>query len=550
MNIKDTLKSDLFDAFANASDKTYIYVTDMKNDVTRWSQSAVDYFGLPSEYINETDNVWIEHVHPEDRQVFTDDIDAVFSGKSDQHNCQYRARNRYGEYTWVECKGSVIKSKDGSPDLFAGIMTRLDNQNIYDPITHLPTGFELIRTAFNEDGALMVVGIDGFRKINGQYGLSFGNKVLIYLGELLSKFSGDYIVYRFQGDEFVVYGKNAECDKLKKIFESASSECANAEEKASLIDFTITAGITSFKQTQAASDIIAKAEVCFNYAKENCLGSVAEYSEDIEKKQLRKQIVSEDLLNCIKQDFKGFRLVYQPILANNGNSVVACESLLRWTPSNPEIGNCYPDEFISILEANGGMTDVGYFVMQESIRQAAEWQKKYKKFNVSFNVSYVQLEDQNFVPSIIETIEKYNADPNNIVVELTESILNVDTVKIQKSFDLLRKHHIQIALDDFGTGNSSFWMLHNIDVDIVKLDQSFIRGLDTKNLGIDYAIVESIGLMCNRIGCQTVAEGIETEAIWKLISRFEFTGLQGYLFSKPIEVPNFEDFLESHSMSL
>lgn len=542
------LNNSLFDAFAHASDKIYIYVTDMKTSLTRWSQSAVEFFALPGEYITDTTKVWLEKIHPDDRDIFSNDIQAVLNGTSRQHNCQYRAKNRYGEYSWVECRGSVLNDEDGNPDIFAGIMTRLDNQNKYDPITHLLTGFELIRNSSSENGSLMIVGIDNFRKINSRYGIIYGNRILTYLAEALSANVGEAVAYRFQGDEFAVYGKGMRAKTLESIFRKTLDACNAAEPRAALVNFTITGGIIEFTEDQGISEILSKAEVCFNYAKENCISDVAIYSDEIDKKLSRKNIVSEDLLNCIKDNFKGFRLVYQPILANTGDSVVACESLLRWTPSNKEIGACYPDEFISILENNGGMTAVGYFVMRESIRQAAEWQKKYKNFSVSFNVSYVQLEDLNFVPAIIETIEKYGADPSKITVELTESILNVDTLKIKKSFELLRQHNVNIALDDFGTGNSSFWMLHNIDVDIVKLDQSFIRGLDTNNLGIDYAIVESIGLMCNRIGCKTVAEGIETEDIWRLISKFEFTGLQGYLFSKPIEVPDFEAFLEKHNM--
>ena len=135
-----------------------------------------------------------------------------------------------------------------------------------------------------------------------------------------------------------------------------------------------------------------------------------------------------------------------------------------------------------------------------------------------------------------------------IVVELTESIFVADTVMVKNSFELLRKHGIKIALDDFGTGNSSFWMLHNIDVDIIKLDQSFIRGLDKSTNKIDFAIVESVCLMCKRIGCLTIAEGVETEDIQNMINKFGFAGLQGYLFSRPVEVPDFEKFLYSHDM--
>lgn len=546
--MSSVLNNDLFEAFANASDKIYIYVTDMKTGVTRWSKAAVEYFPDIEEYMENVGELWIKSVHPEDREIYLKDISAVLDGTSSNHNCQYRAINRYGNYVWVECKGSVIFDADGNPDVFAGIMTRLDNYNKYDPITHLLTSYELVRNGVAGDGSLMVIGIDGFRKINSEHGFTYANEILIYIAELLQSKAEGAKVYRFVGDEFVICGQDMTISQMETIFEAVKKECASVDKENGIVDFSITAGIIEFHSEEETIDIIAKSEVCYNYAKENSVGSYTIYSEEIENKINRGKLISETLLASIKSDFKGFRLVYQPIIDNTGDTVIACEALLRWKTDNEQIGNCYPDEFISILERNGGMTAVGYFVMRESIRQAAEWQKLYKDFNVSFNVSYVQLEDENFAPSVIEAIDKYGADPKHIVVELTESILNVDTMKVKQSFQILRDRGIMIALDDFGTGNSSFWMLHNIDVDIVKLDQSFIRKLDAKDTGIDRAIVESVGIMCNRIGCKTVAEGIETEEIWKMVSEYGFTGLQGYLFSKPIEVSEFEELLAKYNM--
>ena len=551
MVMNPVLNSELFEAFANASDKTYVYVADLKAKITRWSKATVDYFDLPGEYIENSTAVWLECVHPDDREAYITDLRSVLNGNRKQHNCQYRARNKYGDYNWVECKGSVIFDEDGKPDLFAGLMTRLDNHNKYDSVTHLLTGHEMIRYAFGEDGAVMVIGIDGLRKINSENGFVYGNNVLMFLSKVLQSEAGRATIYRFQGDEFVVYGKGMTTDEMADIFLRVKAVCDAPDKEEELAGFSITAGIADFKKDEETNDIMTRMENCYNYAKENHVGTFTVYSEYIENKINRRKLVSEDLLKSIKNNFKGFRLVYQPILANTGDYVVGCEALLRYTTDNPAVGNCYPDEFISILESNGGMTEVGYFVMREAIRQAAEWQKRYKWFSVSFNVSYVQLEDTNFVPSIIEAIKEYGADPLRITAELTESILNVDTVKVKKSFELLRENGIKIALDDFGTGNSSFWMLHNIDVDIVKLDQSFIRKLDTEdNTGIDHAIVESVGIMCNRIGCSTVAEGIETEAIWKTVSDYGFTGLQGYLFSRPIEVKEFEELLEKYNMAI
>lgn len=542
------LNNKLFEAFANASDQIYVYVSDMERGITRWSKNAVEYFSLPGEYIEDAAEVWGEYVHPDDREGYLSDIMAVLNRTSAHHNCQYRARNRYGKYVWMECKGSVIFDKDGRPGLFAGIMTRLDNQNKYDPVTHLLTSYELVRYEFDNAGAVMLVGIDEFRKINSSHGFSYGNEILVYLAEKLTECCERAVVYRFIGDEFVVFGEDMNAAEMERIFAKAKSICNNADKENGIAPFSITAGILEYNEEEETAAILAKAEICYDYAKENKPGEYTIYSEEIEQKISRKNMIAETLLDCIKDDFKGFRLVYQPIVANTGDTVVACEALLRWKSDNELIGNCYPDEFISILEGNGGMKAVGYFVMREAIRQAAEWQKKYKSFNVSFNVSYVQLEDSEFVPAIIDAIEEYGADPEKIVVELTESVLSVDTVKVKQSFKILREKGIKIALDDFGTGNSSFWMLHNIDVDIVKLDQSFIRKLDAADTEIDRAIVESVGIMCSRIGYKTVAEGIETERIWKMVCEYGFTGLQGYFFSRPVEVDEFEAFLQRCNM--
>lgn len=540
----------LYEAFAQASENIFIYVSDMKTDLSRWSKGAVDYFGLEDEYFYNAKEVWLEHVHPEDRSVYMQDLADVFSGVKEQHNCQYRAKNKQGEYVWVECRGSVIRDEEGNPIVFAGMMSRIDHQSKYDSLTHLLTGYELMRTTLADKGALMLIGIDNFRSINTEHGLVYGNKVLLFLAELLQSSFIDVTVYRFRGDEFAIYGKNKTARELKAYFDVIYNTCKNADSIYGVDGFSISGGIVEFNgESNDTTDILAKAELSIAHAKAQTNTNVAIFSEELEKKHVRRTKISEVILKSIKNNFEGFYLVFQPIIANDGKSVVGCESLLRWNPNNAEIGPCYPDEFISVLEGNGGIVDVGYFVMREAIKQASIWQKKYKKFYVSFNVSYKQLEDPKFVPDIINTVEKYALDTTQVIVELTESVLASDTMMVKNSFELLKEHGIQIALDDFGTGNSSFWTLHNVNIDVVKLDQTFIRGLE-KGGTVDYAIVESVGIMCKRIGCKTIAEGVETESIWGMIKDFEFSGLQGYLFSKPVEVPNFEGILSQYNMAM
>lgn len=542
--------NELFEAFANASDNIYIYVTDIATDVTRWSKKAVEFFNLSGEYLTGVKDMWPMYIHPDDVAIYVADITAVFNGTSTQHNCQYRVRNRYGEYVWVECRGSIIFDSDGMPSVFAGIMTRLDNQNKYDALTHQLSGYELFRYDIHESGSLMLIGIDKLRTLNSRYGNLYGNRVIAYLAKVLQKAAGHMTLYRYWGGDFVVYGKNVETQEMIATFKKAFAACNEVEQDSDLANFVISAGIVGFSKYDSMSTLMRRAEMAMAYAKRNNASHVCVYTEEIEKQQLRRSRISEDLIRSIQNNFEGFYLVYQPLMSNDGDEVCGCEALLRWKPGDASIGSCYPGEFIEILEENGGIKEVGSFVMRETIRQQADWSKRYKKFYSSFNVSYLQMEDPEFIPSILKTCKEFDVDPENIVMELTESVLARDTVMVKKSFEMLRDGGIRIALDDFGTGNSSFWTLHNISVDIIKLDQSFVRGLDASDEKIDYAIVESVALMCKLIGCHTVAEGIENEEVWKCVEKYKFSSLQGYHFSRPIPLGEFEVFLQNHAMGL
>ena len=546
------LNNGLFDAFSTASDNIFVYVTDMNTGLTRWSKRAVDYFGLPGEYIEDVVKIWAEHIHPEDRELFLTDISRVWEGSSRQHSCQYRARNRYGDYVWVECKGSVIENTEENSKVFAGLMTRLDNHHKYDTLTHLLTVYELQKQDFkNTDGALMLVGVDGFRNINSQHGIVYGNNLLVQLSKIISSHVGsDCRVYRMQGDEFAVYGEGRTAGYMSSAFQKMETDCKTI----SLADngvapFSISGGVVRFPQDgEEFSDILGNAERCVEHAKGQASSHLAIYSQEISDQHNRRNLIAEALIESIKNDFAGFELYYQPIMDNDNTTVVGCESLLRWNSNSPDIGPCYPGEFIPILESNGAIVQVGYFVMREAIRQATLWQKQYKSFRVSFNVSYLQMEDPFFIPEFIETAEKAGVDPHFIVMELTESVLAADKMYVKSSFEALHRRGFKIALDDFGTGNSSFALLHDIDVDIIKLDQSFIRGLCEGGRTLDYAIIESIAFLCSKIQMDTVAEGIENLELWNKIREFGFTGLQGYYFAKPMAKAEFEAYLERYEM--
>lgn len=539
----DILKNELFESFANASDNIYIYVCDMQSDLSRWSKNSVDYFNLEGEYIEEAGPKWMERIHPEDRAAYLKDIEAVFSGASTRHSCQYRAKNKYGSYVWLECKGSVITGADGQPSVFAGIMTRLDNQNKYDPLTHLLTSYEMQKYDFSTgNGAILLLGINAFRKINNTNGFLYGNKVLVALSECLTRFAGkNDRVYRFQGDEFVILSPDGTKDALNKLFENVNNYCMNIR---GLKSFSVSAGLVSYPEDGTDfNTLMSNLEHSLEYAKEQKQGWIAEFSEKISQRHLRTSRLHEALTQSIHKNFEGFTLYFQPILDAKTKKIVECESLLRW--KTPEIQDATPYEFIKILEDSGEIREVGYWVMEEALRHAAMWQKKYHDISVSFNVSYLQLMDGEFIDKLIAKAQELQVDPRLVMVELTESCNADDTKMLSNQFDKLQKLGFKIAMDDFGTEYASFGLLHDVSMDVLKIDQKFVRGLIREGNMTDMAIIENVVNMCRQLSIQTVAEGIETKEIQDIIRSIGVSFLQGYLYSKPVPADEFERMIMS-----
>lgn len=539
----DILKNELFESFANASDNIYIYVCDMQSDLSRWSKNSVDYFNLEGEYIEEAGPKWMERIHPEDRAAYLKDIEAVFSGASTRHSCQYRAKNKYGSYVWLECKGSVITGADGQPSVFAGIMTRLDNQNKYDPLTHLLTSYEMQKYDFSTgNGAILLLGINAFRKINNTNGFLYGNKVLVALSECLTRFAGkNDRIYRFQGDEFVILSPDGTKDALNKLFENVNNYCMNIR---GLKSFSVSAGLVSYPEDGTDfNTLMSNLEHSLEYAKEQKQGWIAEFSEKISQRHLRTSRLHEALTQSIHKNFEGFTLYFQPILDAKTKKIVECESLLRW--KTPEIQDATPYEFIKILEDSGEIREVGYWVMEEALRHAAMWQKKYHDISVSFNVSYLQLMDGEFIDKLIAKAQELQVDPRLVMVELTESCNADDTKMLSNQFDKLQKLGFKIAMDDFGTEYASFGLLHDVSMDVLKIDQKFVRGLIREGNMTDMAIIENVVNMCRQLSIQTVAEGIETKEIQDIIRSIGVSFLQGYLYSKPVPADEFERMIMS-----
>ena len=546
--MSDVFNNELFEAFASASDNVYIYVCDMKTDISRWSKAAVDYFGLEGEYIKNAGNMWAGHVHPDDLEVYTADIEGVFSGKKKYHDCQYRTRNASGGYVWVECKGSVIRDAEGNPIIFAGLMTRIDGQSKYDSLTGLLTTQEMHNFDFvSQPGVALLIGMDGFRKIVSNYGYNIGDEILIkFSREICGLCNLGWKVLRFSGDEFLVIAFASNQQEAVDFYEKICRETDIMKlEDGRKVGISISAGGMFFPQDADSREVRTnKLEHSLEYAKNNRRGNLVFFSEEIAEKHERGLVLREDLKQCIKNDFKGFELFFQPFINPNTGTIAGCESLLRW--KGERIKDSYPMEFIKVLEDYGDIHEVGFWVMEQAIRQQAAWRDIYGELQISFNVSYQQLIDDTFEERAISCVEKYGVNPKYIIIELTESCQVENPKELAAMFGRLQEHGFKIALDDFGTGYASMEMLKWLPVDYIKVEHSFIRELAQPGHDIDYVIVDSLLEMCRRLGYHSIIEGVENSNVADIVGELNATLLQGYHYSRPVCRQDFEKLLDEN----
>ncbi len=544
IKVSSVLDNSLFEAFAASSDNVYVYVTDLKTGVTRFSKNAVDYFGYPAEYIDNMLGVIHEKIHPEDEDGYFEQMDQVMTGKLTKHDYQYRIRNKYGDYVWVECKGSIINN--GEDFLFAGLMTRLDNQNKYDSVTGLSTIYDFYNYDFtNKKGFLVLIGIDKFRKVVSNYGYKFGDRVLVEFSKNLRGIcAADSRVYRMNGDEFLVILENTDRETVMKFF-----DCVRAVSDEIVLDdgrkihLSVTAGSCEFPADGSDKEtLLNNAEHSLEYKKSTHRGALSFFSAQVAESQKRIQILREELKQSIINDFAGFTLNFQPIVNSDNDRIIGCEALLRW--KGETITDSNPGEFIRILEDDGNIIPVGRWVMKQAVKQQSIWDKKYPDFKVSFNVSYQQFVEDDFEQILMETVQQYDVKPENMIVELTESCRVEESDELAEIFGRLKEKGFNVALDDFGTAYASLEMLKKLPASVIKIEHSFVRELANPGHDIDYIIIDNLLALCRRINCHAIVEGVESEKVADMIRNLDSTFLQGYYYSKPVSREEFEAMLE------
>jgi len=395
------------------------------------------------------------------------------------------------------------------------------------------------RESFNPGQKLdaVVIDLDRFHVINELYGRNFGNQVLKTVADAVSSFASgcNGIASREEKDVFyILCHQNDSYDGLVEGIKAGLRQLRSG------IRFNPRVGV--LPDVDPSVSLLLQ----FDKARNACntrrtgSGSISFYSEEMH----RKELLEERLLNEMQTalDEKQFEVWYQPKFAVQGEKPVlkSAEALVRWR--HPELGMISPGVFIPLFEKSGLIDRLDRYVWTESAAQVRRWRDKGLPVSVSVNVSRIDLFDSRIGETLTGILEKNGLGFRDIFLEITESAYSEDASQLIEAIASLHDAGFCIEMDDFGSGYSSLKSLAEMPVDIIKLDMSFIRRIHENKT--TFRMVELAVEMAKSLGAPVVAEGVENEEQYRLLRQIGCDYIQGYYFSKPLPVADFEAFSE------
>ncbi|MBC7203565.1 MAG: EAL domain-containing protein [Pusillimonas sp.] len=393
--------------------------------------------------------------------------------------------------------------------------------------------------------ALIFLDLDLFKEVNDSLGHDMGDEVLRHVAHrLVRSVRESDTVARLGGDEFViVVGGVAGNEVVTRICEDVLQSLAKPYRlKDTVAYLSASLGVAIYPDHARDTDsLMHYADLAMYAAKEAGRSQFRIYDPDMQYAARERRRLSRDLLGAL--DKNEMLLYYQPVVDLQTHEVVKAEALIRW--QHPEKGFVSPARFIPFAEDTGMIISIGEWVFRTAANQLAKWHRSgFTQFQVGVNVSPVQFRGEGLNETEwIACLEQLGLPGSAIVVELTERML-IDASKVTSDKLLaFRDAGIQVALDDFGTGYSSIAYLRKMDIDFLKIDQSFVRNLSA--LSEDLVLCEAIVAMAHKLGLKVIAEGVETVEQRDLLAAIGCDFGQGYLFSRPIPADDFTALLHS-----
>ena len=537
---------------------------DLDADTIAFSRRWVEMLGEQELGCSSED--WFGRVHQDDLGRLKSSLASLREGASPVFEAVYRIRHREGRWLWVLSRSLPARDPDGVPRKLVGTHTditsskraeeQLARRAFYDPLTDLPNRAlfldrlsHAMRRAQRRPSylfAVLFLDLDHFKVINDSLGHMAGDQLLVLIARRLEATlrPGDTVA-RLGGDEFTILlddlHSSEDATRVADRMQNAllSSFDVRGKEIFSTASIGIALSSTGYEQPE---DILRDADAAMYRAKGTGRARHALFDTGMHDRAVALLEIEADMRRAVERD--ELVMHYQPIVSLVSGRITGLEALVRWR--HPRRGLIPPGEFVPLAEETGQIIPMGRWVLRRVCRQMGEWKRSspaMRPLTVNVNLSPRQFSLPDLVGHVDEVLDETGLEASCLRLEITESALmeNPDTAtRILLQLQLLG---VQISLDDFGTGYSSLSYLQRFPIDTLKIDRSFIGGLDREQENLE--IARTIVTIGRNLGKEVVAEGIETDRQLELLREIRCEGGQGFLFSRPLMPEDVEELVGS-----
>ena len=552
------------------------------NDERQWNEASCAMLGYTAEEFRPLLPIWHKRIHPEDQPAFHAVLKAHLIDQRTPYRCEVRVRHRDGHWVWVHIRGTVVElDQAGQMRRMVGVQIDISDrkrqeQQLHlsattDSMTGLPNRAALMarlqhtldhRAASGGHFALLFLDFDRFKQVNDSLGHAAGDELLRQIALRLlgalrptddtnpRRSDGRQIAARLGGDEFVVLldgllTPNDACAIAERLLQVLSRPY---EVLGHRVHSSASIGVVTSAHAFAGADsLLRDADLAMYEAKQNGRGRWAMFEPRMHEQASRRASVEADLHNALERD--ELFVVYQPVLAlddpQGERGCAGVEALVRWR--HPERGIVPPTQFISVAEESGLIGALGQFVLRSACRQFMRWRLTLgdrAPTMLAVNLSIAQLRQGVLVDEVRSALAESAMPAAALQLEVTESLAAQDPL-VQSRLRELKALGVKLALDDFGTGYSSLACLHQLPVDTVKIDRSFV--IEAERSEYHRALIEATVRVARTLRMTTVAEGIETAGQAALITALGCDRGQGYLYSRPLEADALSDWLAARA---
>ncbi len=493
--------------------------------------------------------LWLRQIDPADRdEALLDEERMIASGtEAEPHSVTYRLHHRDGTVLWVRDDAMVLRDQNGIPTLHGVLVDvtqekdleeRLAYQAFHDSLTGLPNRMLFrkrvdhvmaSRGAADGGNVVLFIDLDNFKTVNDSFGHACGDEVIAEAARRIAACArtGDTAA-RLGGDEFALLLENVTVKQAAafadRILEALDGTPVEFSAGAIVVGASI--GIAAAGTQETTETLLRNADLAMYQAKLRGRGRHVVYEPKMHKGAVAQFRLAAALQNAVAAH--AITLAYQPIADLHTGMVVGIEALARWT--DPKLGVVPPSVFIPVAEQTGLIQQLGEQVMVRACGDLVRWRGATgSDAYVSVNVSPLQLADDEFPDFVLAALRDHGLQPKSLVLEVTEGLLLLEHSR--ETLRTLREHGVRVAIDDFGTGYSSLSYLRELPVDMVKIDQAFVRSVES---GLtDLAFLQAIVRLAETLHLVTIAEGIETTTQLGELQATACAYGQGYLLAYP-----------------